>query len=181
MIKAVFLDIDDTLLDFEAFARATMEEGFRRFNLPTYQPYMYDVFDRVEADFLILDIDGILVPFFLEEYRFRSDSVCLVKFCDVDTQQRASELTGCEVYFPRQLADAEDEAPMLAFLVGFEIINAADGNRIGSIVDIDDQTANILFILDNGMLIPASDELISNIDTTSSTITMNIPDGLLEI
>ena len=127
------------------------------------------------------DLDGILVPFFLEEYRFRSDSVCLVKFCDVDTQQRASELTGCEVYFPRQLADAEDEAPMLAFLVGFEIINAADGNRIGSIVDIDDQTANILFILDNGMLIPASDELISNIDTTSSTIIMNIPDGLLEI
>ena len=47
MIKAVFLDIDDTLLDFEAFARATMEEGFRRFNLPAYQPYMYDVFDRV--------------------------------------------------------------------------------------------------------------------------------------
>ena len=140
-----------------------------------------DIFDRVDADYLVLDIDGILVPFFLEEYRFRSDSVCLVKFCDVDTQQRASELTGCEVYFPRQLADAEDEAPMLAFLVGFEIINAADGNRIGSIVDIDDQTANILFILDNGMLIPASDELISNIDTTSSTIIMNIPDGLLEI
>ncbi|MBO4378630.1 MAG: HAD hydrolase-like protein [Clostridia bacterium] len=47
MIKAVFLDIDDTLLDFEAFARATMEEGFRRFNLPEYQPYMYAVFDRV--------------------------------------------------------------------------------------------------------------------------------------
>ncbi|MBO4378333.1 MAG: HAD hydrolase-like protein [Clostridia bacterium] len=47
MIKAVFLDIDDTLLDFEAFARATMEEGFRRFHLPEYQPYMYAVFDRV--------------------------------------------------------------------------------------------------------------------------------------
>ena len=30
-----------------------------------------DVFDRVEAEYLILDIDGILVPFFMEEYRFR--------------------------------------------------------------------------------------------------------------
>ena len=37
-----------------------------------------DVFDRVDADYLILDIDGILVPFFMEEYRFRSDSTALV-------------------------------------------------------------------------------------------------------
>ena len=33
-----------------------------------------DVFDRVDAQYLILDIDEILVPFFMEEYRFRSDS-----------------------------------------------------------------------------------------------------------
>ena len=26
-----------------------------------------DVFDRTDADYLILDIDGILVPFFIEE------------------------------------------------------------------------------------------------------------------
>ena len=31
-----------------------------------------DVFDRVDADYLILQVDGILVPFFMEEYRFRS-------------------------------------------------------------------------------------------------------------
>ena len=48
-----------------------------------------DIFDRVDAEYLVLEIDGILVPFFMEEYRFRSDTVCLVKFCDIDTQQRA--------------------------------------------------------------------------------------------
>ena len=56
-----------------------------------------DIFDQTDADYLVLDIDGILVPFFMEEYRFRNDSVCLVKFCDIDTQQQASELTGCDV------------------------------------------------------------------------------------
>ena len=45
-----------------------------------------DVFDRVDADYLVLDVDGILVPFFIEEYRFRSDSTALVKFEGVDTQ-----------------------------------------------------------------------------------------------
>ena len=81
-----------------------------------------DVWDRAEADYLVLRIDGILVPFFMEEYRFRSDSVALVKFCDIDTQERARELTGCDVFFPRALA-ADDEAPLsLNSLVGFDIV-----------------------------------------------------------
>ena len=79
-----------------------------------------DVFDRVDADYLVLELDGILVPFFMEEYRFRSDSTALVKFEDIDTQDRARELTNCDVYFPRQLADDDDEELSWTFLVGFD-------------------------------------------------------------
>ena len=140
-----------------------------------------DIFDRVDADYLVLDIDGILVPFFLEEYRFRSDSVCLVKFCDVDTQQRASELTGCDVYSPRSVADEDGDAPSLAMLVGFNIVDAFDGKVVGKIAAIEDSTQNVLFELEDGTLIPASDELITNIDTNRQQIIMNIPQGLLEI
>ena len=63
-----------------------------------------DIFDRVESEYLILDMDGILVPFFMEEYRFRSDYVALVKFQRIDSQERAAELTGANVYFPREVA-----------------------------------------------------------------------------
>ena len=140
-----------------------------------------DIFDSVDADYLVLDIDGILVPFFMEEYRFRNDSVCLVKFCDIDTQQRAQELTGCDVYFPRALAEEADETPSLSSLVGFEIVRVSDGFAIGKISAIDDSTQNILFELEDGTLIPASDELIEDIDAEKQQITMNIPSGLLEI
>ena len=139
-----------------------------------------DVFDRVDADYLVLEIDGILVPFFMEEYRFRSDSLALVKFCDIDTQERASELTGCDVYFPRDLAD-EDDTPTLASLVGFDLIEASNNKKVGTIASIDDSTANILFELENDRLIPANDDLISDIDSEKRQITMNIPQGLLEI
>ena len=140
-----------------------------------------DIFDRVDADYLVLMVDGILVPFFMEEYRFRNDSVCLVKFCDVDTQQRAQELTGCDVYFPRALAEEADEQPSLAGLVGFDIVAASHGKTIGRIASIDDSTINILFELEDGRLIPASNELIEDIDWTKQQITMNIPEGLLDI
>ena len=140
-----------------------------------------DIFDRVDADYLVLDIDGILVPFFMEEYRFRSDTVCLVKFKGVDTQQRAQELTGCDIFFPRAIAEEGDEMPSLASLVGFEIVNASDGKTIGNIAAIDDSTANILFELEDGMLIPANDELITDIDAEQRRIRMKIPEGLLDI
>ena len=139
-----------------------------------------DVFDRVDADYLVLEIDGILVPFFMEEYRFRSDSLALVKFCDIDTQERASELTGCDVYFPRDLAD-EDDTPTLASLVGFDLIEASNNKKVGTIASIDDSTANILFELEDGRLIPANDDLIEDIDMQQQKITMNLPEGILTL
>jgi 16S rRNA processing protein RimM len=120
------------------------------------------------------------VPFFIEEYRFRSDSVALVKFEDIDTQQRAAELTGCDVYFPRALA-AEDESPSLTMLVGFDIVEANGGTTVGRIAAIDDSTANLLFELEDGRLIPANDDLIEDIDMQQQKITMSLPEGLLTL
>ena len=140
-----------------------------------------DIFDRVDAEYLVLDIDGILVPFFMEEYRFRSDTICLVKFKGIDTQQRAQELTGCDVFFPRSLAEEGDEMPSLSMLVGFEIISVPDGSAIGKIAAIDDSTANILFELEDGTLIPANDDLIEMIDADQQQIKMEIPQGLLAL
>ena len=52
---------------------------------------------------------------------------------------------------------------------------------IGRIAAIDDSTANLLFELEDGTLIPANDDLIEDIDMEGRKITMNIPEGLLDI
>lgn len=140
-----------------------------------------DVFDRVDADYLILKVDGIFVPFFIEEYRFKSDSNAIIKFEDIDTQERARELTGADVYFPRSLAENDDENLSWPVLVGFDIIEATNGRTIGRIASVDDSTLNILFRLDDGRLIPASENLITAIDQQTRTLTMHIPEGLLDL
>ena len=43
-MKAIFIDIDNTLLDFDAYVRTTMEQGFAHFGLPAYHPEMYHTF-----------------------------------------------------------------------------------------------------------------------------------------
>ena len=66
-------------------------------------------------------------------------------------------------------------------LVGFDIVDASDNKVVGKIAAIDDSTQNVLFELEDGTLIPASDDLITNIDTNRRQIIMQIPEGLLEI
>lgn len=140
-----------------------------------------DVFDRVETDYVVLCIDGILVPFFIEDYRFRSSETALMKFCDIDTQQRAAELTGCDVYFPRSLSDSDCTDMTRSELAGYSIVDDKSGRCVGNITAVDTTTANTLFELDNGLLIPAQDELVVDADKASKTIRMRLPEGLTDI
>ena len=140
-----------------------------------------DVFDRTDADYLILKIDGIFVPFFIEEYRFRSDSNAIMKLEGIDTQERARELTGCEVFFPRNLSGSDEGNISWAGLVGYHLIDADTGRNIGTIAAIDDATINILFELEDGKLIPASEELIADVDTKNRQITIHLPEGILDL
>ena len=138
-----------------------------------------DVFDRVDADYLVLMVDGILVPFFIEEYRFRSEEVALVKFEDIDTMDRAAELTGCDVFFPRHLADIDNDVLTWSQIVGYDIVDVASRKVIGRIESVDESTINVLLELADGTLIPAVDEFIDDIDHEALKLFMSLPDGLL--
>ena len=140
-----------------------------------------DVFDRVDADFLVLCVDGIFVPFYMEEYRFRTGTTALIKFEDVDTVEQARELTNCDVFFLRSLADSGEEEYTWTYFVDFDIVDASTGLVVGRIAAVDDATVNVLFELADGRLIPAAEELVSHIDHEHKQITMQLPEGLLKL
>lgn len=142
-----------------------------------------DIFDRSDADYVFLDIDGILVPFFFESYRFKNDTTALVKFCDIDDADRAAELTGCDVYFPRD--DSDDDKITAAEIIGYSVVNSANGHNVGKIKSVDASTVNILLTVtdDNGdeHLIPINEDLIEDIDKKNNIIRIQIPEGLLDL
>lgn len=142
-----------------------------------------DIFDRVEADYIVCLMDGILVPFFIESYRFRSDSSALIKLEGVDNEQQARRFTNTEVFFPKKHAEGtEDEDLTWAYFTGFIIKDVKEG-EIGKVTDVDDSTINTLFVVDqNGkeLLIPAQEDFIVNLDREARIITMDLPSGLIE-
>ena len=139
-----------------------------------------DVWDRVEADYLFLMVDGLPVPFFLEEWRFRNDTTALLKFQGIDDAVRAQEFVGCDVYFPQELTPEPDESTIYTWrqFTGWKVEDRNAGN-IGVIDKVDDSTANTIFEID-GILIPAAEPLIECVDPKTRTICMKIPEGLLE-
>ena len=144
-----------------------------------------DVFDRVDAEYLVLDIDGILVPFYLEEYRFKNDENVLVKFEDIDTQEQARNYTGCEVFFPRDLSYCDGENMTWAEIIGFQLVDAVTGKVVGTLDRVDDSTLNLLFEVTtpegDDLLIPASNDLIEEVSAEKKEIRMAIHEWLLDL
>jgi len=143
-----------------------------------------DAFDKADCDYFICLLDGIFVPFFIEEYRFRSDSTALVKLEGIDTAEKARMFTNTEVYFPVKYAE---ESPVedlsWDYFVGFRVIDKHHGD-IGTVAEVDESTINTLFVLDKDgeeLLIPAQEEFILEMDHKKRQMTVDLPEGLLSL
>jgi len=137
-----------------------------------------DIFDRQDSDFVLLRIDGLPVPFFFEEYRFKSDTTLFAKFDGIDSVERARQLTGADVLYPTERFDPEETT--LRQLEGYTLIDANTGNAVGTIDRVDTQTENTLFEVGDH-LVPAADELIEEISADRRTVSVRLPEGLLSI
>jgi 16S rRNA processing protein RimM len=140
-------------------------------------------FEDVENVFFICELDGILVPFRLEECRFTSGSAALIKLKTIDSENKARRLANRDVYFSKNqmpLPSCTDEIETWDFFIGFALTDAKTGET-GIIRAIEDSTLNTLFIVEkNGktLLVPAAEELITRIDAAGKEVFMQLPDGL---
>lgn len=146
-----------------------------------------DVWDRVDADYVFLKIDGLFVPFFFEEWRFRSDSAALLKFEGIDDKNAAEHLSACEVWFPKELTPEEAPEEELTWKVftGFEVIDEQTQVLLGSVTDVDDSTANVLLTIttpnDNELMVPAHETFIKRADHKQRRLYVDIPDEILHL
>ncbi len=54
---------------------------------------------EVDTEFYFLEIEGIPVPFFVEEFTFTTDVSARVKFEDVNDEKQASRYANTEFFF----------------------------------------------------------------------------------
>lgn len=134
---------------------------------------------------LIFDIDGILVPFFVNSSRPRGTSDWLVTIDGVSNEKEAEEFVNHEIYaLDEELGeeDRDDDGTLyLDSLIGYTLKDT-DGTVVGEITDFNDATDNYLFDVTrpdgSSVLVPAVGELITDIDEDKRILEMDIPSGI---
>lgn len=140
-------------------------------------------FEEIPSEYIICDMEGILVPFFIESYRLSGGNTGYVKFQRVDDLAYASRFMNVMAYLPNTVVDEEVEENIYDELIGFRMHDKTKGD-IGVILDIDETTSNVLFVVDyNGkeLLIPLHEDLIEGINSESKIIYVDLPEGLTDL
>jgi 16S rRNA processing protein RimM len=140
--------------------------------------------EQYEEESIFVDIDGGLVPFFIGEdgLRSRNHTSYIIKLDDIDSSEAAERFIEASVYVSKEFFTEED-AMSLNMLKGFLIIDETKG-ELAKIDSIDDYSGNIVFtILINSIevMIPLVEEQVLGIDYDNQTITLQLPEGLIDL
>lgn len=147
--------------------------------------YSDDVFMQEEDVWVFARVDGLPVPFLLEDWRQTSDSSAILKFRDYDSADSVRMLTDSDLLFPKDSDVVSDrELTSWRMLKGFAVSAKAVG-EIGVATEVDDSSANVIMYVSKKdgeeVVLPLHPDLISEIDVPNRLLVLNLPQGLLAI
>ena len=138
-----------------------------------------------ECPTLFLEIDNLLVPFFISEegLRFKSGETVIANLEWIDSDKKAKAICGLSVFVNQDdVTELEDEFPP-HMLIGYQLFDETLG-KIGEINDVHDYSGNILLSVDYqgaDALVPLNEDLIVRLDEDLREIELRIPEGLLNL
>jgi len=140
--------------------------------------------DYAKLDFFYVDIDGDLVPFFVEKLTFRNNNTVIVKLIDYNDPQEAEKLINHLVYLPLdKLPQLKDDQFYFHEIIGYRVIDDEAG-EIGFVKDVLELPMQELIQIDKDgkeILIPVADELIEKVDRENKILYISAPEGLIDI
>lgn len=143
-----------------------------------------------DGNAIVVDIDGIFVPFFASSIRPKGATSYLIKLDGIDSEEDARQFVNKIIYgIKNELASFleidEEDIMDEDELEGYEIIDDQTNESIGKIESIDSSTENLLFVVETNegetVYIPAVDDFIIEVDDNEKIIRMNLPTGLVDL
>ncbi len=131
-----------------------------------------------------VELEGLLVPFyvFTDGFRFKSDNSAIVRFEGVESEKYAKRMAGSSVFiFKKEIQSVPDEfvgSGLLNFILYDEVLG-----KIGKIEQVDNYSGNIVMTVNfrsKELLVPFNEDFLLSIDKNNKTVTLKIPDGLIE-
>lgn len=133
---------------------------------------------------IFIDIDNRLIPYFVNKCLVHKSSLLRFNLEDVSDEKFANSLLRKKIYLPLELLPNLDGNKFYYHeVIGFKMIDKKKG-EIGTILKINDQTAQPLFEVSNGnktLLIPLHDDFLIKLDRINKSFSVDLPDGLVDL
>lgn len=138
----------------------------------------------IKFNIIFLEITGTLVPFFVRSIKYLQKNAAYLNLEDVNTIEKASLLVKKDIYLPNKLKPKKKKAEFtLMDLVGFTAVDIHEG-ELGEITDIHEYPQQLIAALNYKgfeVLFPLNEEIIQGIDVVRDIVTVDLPEGLLDI
>ena len=136
-----------------------------------------------DLEFVHLEIEGSLIPFFIDKCDFSNAKSMKVSFIDVPSQEKAKKLLDCLVFIEKcQLAN-QKHTKVLQGIEGYSVWDETLGEigKVDSILENPGQDLLVVIQDDKEILIPVADEIILAVDQKKRRILVDLPEGLLDL
>ena len=136
-----------------------------------------------EPEYLFLEVDGLLVPFKVEELAWRGDNTASIRLGYIDSKEEAQPYAGCKVFADNDDLQVTEEHFNIHHLVGFTLIDRKIGT-VGPIEEVNDFGGNLVLTVNykgEEVMIPFNEELLDSFDYENSTLLLECPDGLFDV
>jgi 16S rRNA processing protein RimM len=139
--------------------------------------------DFATLDAVFLSSNERLVPYFIQQVSVRG-SKAFVKFEDVDSPEGAEEISKQAIYLPKAARPKSTRGEFYDDeITGFEVIDETAGT-LGNVTEVMQAGANRLLVLMQGekeVLIPVNSPFILSINKSKKRISVDLPEGFLDI
>ncbi len=144
-------------------------------------PFGYDLGD---IDFLFIDIDKEIVPFYIENLTLRDDNSVLVKLQDIDNADLAKQFVNHDLYISKNDLKSKPGHPFnFMEIIGFDVRDNTHG-PVGKVEEIINNREQYLLRITTGkteILVPFVEEIIVEIDKKGKVVFIDAPVGLIDL
>ncbi len=139
--------------------------------------------DYKNLESVLIDVDGELIPFFIDRFEFKSNNHVIVHFVGL-LPEEALHLVNNNLYLPlSSLPKLTGNKFYFHEVIGFKVVDKTKG-EIGTVASfLEFPTQSVMSIDSNGkeVLIPVIDAFILSVDRDLKQIYIDSPEGLIDL
>ncbi len=136
------------------------------------------------TEWVFLLIDGLPVPFYISHLEASDEKSAIIKFADIETAGEMEEYVGVEVMIEKSDKSKPLKNPPISGNVqGYQVIDLHYGNigYAGTLFNYSGNNVLQILMGEKELLIPLNETTIVKIDKKSKIISVNCPDGLINL